>query len=363
MEWDSLLQEIDQSLDSKLLDSKLLDSKPTPRPERSSPVPDKQDSICEDCGIPGRMHDGIICCPQCGMCRKVVYNQYNYCNYSSYVTSGHHMVFQITGKNSYSNNRNLMQSCSNYKEYSRLTTERSLLEENFQYKGNKIPRDVILLAVDILFSVKAAGYVFRGNGKKGIEAACVFYACVIKGVTKRPSDIAEIFGVGERFLSQGDRMLQDLKERGIIDIPTFLRPMNDYIKQYFLVLHIPDKYASFVTDLIDRADKKHIHIMNESRMTTKCVGAILLLTTRVRELRHITKDVIWKECRISKSTFTRYCILLEKNYDKLRLTFKAHGIPMPNEWRKTAEYVQARREACLLCTTAKKKPPWADMEL
>ena len=68
--------------------------------------------------------------------------------------------------------------------------------------------------------------------------------------------------------------------------------MKDYLDQFFPVLGIPDKYKQFVIDIINRADKKYLHINNESRTKTKCIGVIDLLTCRIPELRHIKKDTI-----------------------------------------------------------------------
>jgi predicted transcriptional regulator len=88
-----------------------------------------------------------------------------------------------------------------------------------------------------------------------------------------------------------------------------------------------------VADIINRSEKKNVHIMNDSRTTTKCIGAIFLLINRIRGLSHITKDHIVKECNISKSTFIRYYNLLMTNYKIIKPVFKKHKIPMPTDWR------------------------------
>ena len=53
-------------------------------------------------------------------------------------------------------------------------------------------------------------------------------------ITKTPREIASVMEIEERFLSQGDRIIQELNEKGIITIPTILRPLKDYLDQYFI---------------------------------------------------------------------------------------------------------------------------------
>jgi len=334
MSWDSLFDEVNED---PLPRVNLVAKQVKVEDAKKEIAPDP--TICPGCNIAGELKNGQILCTKCGL--KWDHSE-NVRNFSSdvahYVVGRSHMAFKIVGQKSNFSNRSLMKTCSSYKVYSHNNNRREVLEKIFQHQGKKIPKDALKLGIEIFADIKTAGYVFRGNKKQGVVGACIFYACVIKGITKTPRDVAEMLEISEKFLSQGDRILQSLKEKGIVDIPTFLRPLPDFIKQYFSALHIPKKYAPFVIDLIARAEKKHIHIINESRMTTKCVGAILMLTMRVRSLRHITKDEIARECKISKSTFTRYYLLMCANHKKIRKVFKKHKIPMPDDWRpRTAD--------------------------
>jgi transcription initiation factor TFIIIB Brf1 subunit/transcription initiation factor TFIIB len=250
------------------------------------------------------------------------------------VSSNSFMSFNFIGKNSYCYQRSFLKTCANYSSFRRNNNRKDLYNYNYQYEGKKIPKNVIKLAIDIFSKIKDHNYVYRGNGKKGVLGACLFYACVMNNITKTPREIASIMEIEERFLSQGDRTIQELNEDGIINIPTILRPLQDYLDQYFPALEIPDKYKQFVFDIIERAEKKNIHIVNDSRPTTKCIGAIFLLVNRVKSLNRITKDKITSECRISKSTFIRYYNLLISNYKKIKPVFVKHRIPQPVAWRK-----------------------------
>lgn len=294
---------------------------------------------CPNCKVKMKTSEGLLCCSKCGHSKTTV--EYVEGLYNANLDKTHnvsrdsYMSFKLVGKDSYRYQRSLLKTCSDYKSYSKSNNKKDLRNCIFQYEGKKIPKDAQDLAIDLFTKIKEAGYVYRGNGKKGVLGACLFYACVMKGITKTPREIAAIMNIEERFLSSGDRELQELNEKGIISIPTHFDPLPDYIAQYFPALKIPEKYSKFIIDLIDRAERRNIHIRNDSRTTTKCVGAIYLLTTRVKELSHITKDDIVTECsKISKSTFIRYYNLLMSNAKKIKHVFKKHRIPMPVEWKK-----------------------------
>ena len=299
-------------------------------------------NICPKCNIEGTMNDGSVFCPECGLETLIIddNNKFSFSSEKDYnVSSNSYISFNFIGPNSYGYQRSFLKTCANYSSFRRNNNRKDMYNYNYQYEGKKIPKNAIKLAIELFSKIKEKNYVFRGNGKKGVLGACLFYACVMNNITKTPREIASVMEIEERFLSHGDRVVQELNEKGVISIPTTLRPLNDYLDQFFPALNIPDKYKTFVIDVIERAEKKNIHIMNDSRTTTKCIGAIFLITNRVKELRHITKDIIVKECNISKSTFIRYYNLLLENYKMLKPIFKKHRIPMPTEWRNSIETV------------------------
>lgn len=292
--------------------------------------------ICPKCNVEGKLTGGGVYCETCGLERKMVDNNQQYCfsTEKDHNTSLNSFIsFNIVGKNSYAYQRSFLKTCANYSSFRRNNNRKDMYNYNYQHEGKKIPKNAIKLAIELFSKIKENNYVYRGNGKKGVLGACLFYACVMNQITKTPREIASVMEIEDRFLSQGDRIVQELNEKGIIEIPTILRPLKDYLDQFFPALCIPVIYKQFVIDIIERAEKKNIHIQNDSRTTTKCIGAIYLLTTRIKKLNNITKDQIVKECSISKSTFIRYFNLLTGNQAILKKVFKKHHIPMPNDWK------------------------------
>lgn len=296
----------------------------------------KHDSlICTKCNKPFSTDNHISFCKKCGIETDSLSNHTpSFVSDTDHNTSNNSfMTFNFIGKNSYRYQRSYLKTCSNYASFRKNNNRKDMYNYNYQYEGKKLPKSSIKVAIELFSKIKEHNYVYRGNGKKGVLGACLFYACIINKITKTPREIASLMNIEERFLSHGDRILQELNEIDVISIPTCIRPLNDYLSQYFPTLNIPDKYKSFIVDIINRAEAKNIHINNDSKMTTKAIGSIYLLVMNVKDLNRITKDTIVKECNISKSTFIRYYNLLLSNIPIIKPVFKKHKITMPSKWR------------------------------
>ena len=292
-------------------------------------------NVCPKCNIEGVNNGVTIVCAECGLelSQSESHGHYSYTMTQDHNTSNNSfMSFNFIGKNSYCYQRSFLKTCANYSSYRKNTNRKDLYNYNYQYEGNKLPKNVIKLAIELFSIIKEHGYVFRGCGKRGVLGSVLYYAANMLHVTKTPREIANIMNIEDRFLSHGDRIVQELNELGIINIPTILRPLDDYVNQYFSALKIPIKYKEFIIDLINRAEAKNIHIRSDSRTTTKAIGAIYLLSCRSRNLKHITKEKIVKECMISKSTFIRYANLLRTNWKIVKCIFIKHSIPMEDSW-------------------------------
>lgn len=295
--------------------------------------------ICETCNKPMVRASNMLTCDSCGIEIKNTSNttedEYSMaaaeqCN----VNAKGFIPIKITGKGSYGYQRSLLGTCANYKTYRKSKNLKELNNWNNLSKKHHIPKNVIIEANNMYAQIKEHGYVYRKDGKKGVLSACLYYACYANGISKPPSEIAQFCGIEERFHSLGDRILRELNEKGVITIPNKVNPICDYIDRYMELLGIDNKYKQFVIDLIDRADKKNIHILHDSKNNTKCVGAIYMLIDRIKSLRiKISHQKIEEECGISKTTFIRYYNNLCAHYKILRTVFKQHHIPMKRSWR------------------------------
>jgi transcription initiation factor TFIIIB Brf1 subunit/transcription initiation factor TFIIB len=297
----------------------------------------EQTSLCTSCNGVLYLSYNI---PVCGTCGAEMQNTANIveeeyatsaitdCN----VNSNGFISMKIVGKGAYGYNRSLLKTSASYSKYRKISTMKELNNWAIQSKKHHIPKNVLQEANDMLASIKEYGIVFRNT--KVVMSGCLYYACYNNGISKTPSEIAQFCGIEEKFHSLGDRILHDLNERGIIQIPIKINPISDYVDRFLELLEIHKKYRSFVLDLIARAEKKHIHIIHDSKHNTKAVGAIYMLCERVPELRKkISKERIDTECGISKTTFIRYYNVLCDHYKLIKPIFKKHHIPMKSQWR------------------------------
>lgn len=302
---------------------------------------DEKEAVTEcECGGKLQRKRDIVICQGCGIelnnNANVTEEQYSTsamteCN----VNDNGFIPVKMIGRGSFGYNKSMLKTCASYKKYRKVLTLKEMNNWNIHSKKQHIPKNVIKEANDIFMTIKDHGHVYRKDVKKGVLSACIYYACYNNGITKTPSEVAEFSGIEEKFHSFGDRILHDLNERGVINISEKINPIEHYVNRYMELLNIDKKYKPFVMDIINRADKNKIHILHDSKNNTKCVGTIYMLVERVPELRKtISKELIEKECGISKTTFIRYYQnALCKYYRKFKKSFKRHGIRMPSAWR------------------------------
>ena len=156
-------------------------------------------NMCPKCKIQAKISEGIICCYTCGYTNHVM--NHISTSYSVSLDKDHNtaknsfMSFKIVGKNSYGLQRSLLRTSSNYKAFSKNTNKKDLQNYVFQYEGKKIPKDATDLANELFSKIKDSGYIYRANGKKGVMGACLYFACVIKGITKTPKEITSVMKI------------------------------------------------------------------------------------------------------------------------------------------------------------------------
>jgi transcription initiation factor TFIIIB Brf1 subunit/transcription initiation factor TFIIB len=231
----------------------------------------------------------------------------------SYNTSGFSAApLRVRGPQAHRYQKKLIGSVSNYKVQQKKNTVEDMKNAVYQSKEAKIPNNVVCEAANLYFEKVQQHQIRRGDVRTGTQAACLYRMCIKYNITRKPKEIAAIFGIPQNDLSNGEKILDDLSARGLIE--TNKKQMffnvndlvNDFIDRYFESLGIPAAHANykpFVIRLIRFTTDKHI--ADSSVPSTKCAGAIYILTARCKELK-IRRDKIQTACKISKSTFIRY---------------------------------------------------------
>jgi transcription initiation factor TFIIIB Brf1 subunit/transcription initiation factor TFIIB len=245
------------------------------------------------------------------------------------------LAHKFVGRGSYRCQRALLRTCAKYSHWSSASVLKELRQKSAQSQRYHLPKDVITAANDMYNTIKSYNYVFRKNIKQGVLSACVYYACYEAGISKTPSEVAAIFDIEDRFHSIGDRTLADLNSLGIIQLPGVLNPIRQYVRRYLGLLKIDGAHEDFVLELINTAERFNLHVRYDTKPSTKAVGALWMLISRIPALRdRIGKDTVSTQCKISPTTFVKYYKMLCMFHGILRPVFKRHQVPMMAEWRR-----------------------------
>jgi transcription initiation factor TFIIIB Brf1 subunit/transcription initiation factor TFIIB len=265
-------------------------------------------------------------CEQCGIDKRI-YEQKG--EYSSSITNNYNTLedcpisIKIVGKDSYRYQKALFKYSSDYGKTQSNTTNKQLDKCNAQSKM-KLKKIILREAAGLYREIQKLKIVCRGKGRLGVLCSCTGYVCKRHDITKKPKELAMFFGIEESYLSDGDRLLRRLHADKKIDIPVHHNPKNAYLRQYFESLEINLKYKQFVSELIDKSTGMDMMGDNNSRISTKCAGAIYALI--VQENLKISKKQIVEDCKISKSTFLRYYEYLVINRKALKPIFLKHKV-------------------------------------
>lgn len=145
--------------------------------------------------------------------------------------------------------------------------------------------------------------ITRGINRKSIVAACLFFACVRKGVTRTSKEIALMWGISESDMNKGRRNLQklfkikDKARKAMINSETS-KPEH-FIRRFCQALQIKNQY-------IEEALKIAINIekLNIASSHTPCssAAASILLMAEINNLEHITKKKLSHQFEISDAT-------------------------------------------------------------
>lgn len=283
--------------------------------------------ICPECGIRMQPMTCSYQCLKCGRDTQILEQggEFSTSIIDNYNTNANcSLSIKIVGKDSYRYHKALLRTASDYSKIQSNNTNKQLNRFNSQSKDGKLPIIILKEAAELYGKVQKCNIVRRGNGRKGALGACIYFVCNMHDITKKPKEIAMFLGIEESYLSKGDKLLRRLHSEEKIDIPIHHNPKDAYILQYFESLGIDNKYKPFVSELIDRASQVDMMGENNSRISTKCAGAVY--TLKVQESLKISKPDIVKYCKISKSTFIRYYEFLIQNRRTLKPVFKKYNV-------------------------------------
>lgn len=157
---------------------------------------------------------------------------------------------------------------------------------------------------------KGKSIITRGDNRKGIIAACYFYACKRDHCTKSKKEVAELWEIEETDVTKGCKVFLKLVQSGQISYT-----LNTESADYFIVRFykqrkgLPIKKKYIAQALIITQNIKKLNIASVHNPISVAAGSILL-SVELNNL-NITKKNIAKRFSVSEVTIT-------KTYDKIK---------------------------------------------
>jgi transcription initiation factor TFIIB len=155
--------------------------------------------------------------------------------------------------------------------------------------------------------------IIRGANRKSLIAACVFFACRRKGMTRSPKEIADIFEIKYTEMTKGCKNFMKLMKIKKMGINTGSSKPEDFITRFCKELKIKEPFLQQTLKIA-----KNIKKLNIASVHTPLSSATssILLMAELNNMHYITKKKLASQFKVSEVTLT-------KTYKKLEQFKKA----------------------------------------
>lgn len=136
-----------------------------------------------------------------------------------------------------------------YQNWSVMPSKERSLYHVYTFIANYCNNDTVSISkkaqttAKTLYQIISERYTTRGAKRKGLIAACVYYACKYENVPKDPAIIAELFQIRNRDISTGMRIFQSISsgiDHPLLHFNEETTVPKDYLGRYCTLLGITD---------------------------------------------------------------------------------------------------------------------------
>lgn len=178
-------------------------------------------------------------------------------------------------------------------------------------KKNNLP-PIIIQEAKSLYKIISDIQISRGNNRKGIIAACVYFAC--KDVAPRSAkEIASMFNITTPVMTKGTKTFQEILQSSKIYKKRILNTecinADDFVHRFCNKLKLNDTDVNEIKKITKSINK--INLISEIRPDSIAAGSILLYAKK--KSLPITKKDISDICKISEVTINKCCKKLEES--------------------------------------------------
>ena len=286
---------------------------------------------CTECNIQMQPNiNNTLTCPECGFIKTVIIENLEYePSMAGYNTNeNYHIPIKCIGKNSFQYQKYLRNNTSQYSIIQETSIKRILEKLNYKSDNFIIPKNIIQNVLNQYKKIRETSKIHRGEILKGILGSLLYYECLKEGIIRKPKELAKWYDISENDLSKGDKILRDLAENGVIDLPINKEYNDEYIESYLKRMDLDIKYSLFLNELLDIINENKVGNPN-ARLSTKISALIFLLI--ISKKYSITTEAISEEFDISISTFKTFYMEIYKNKHLINHILQKYNIELPNK--------------------------------
>lgn len=286
---------------------------------------------CTECNIQMQPNiNNTLTCPECGFIKTVIIENLEYePSMAGYNTNeNYHIPIKCIGKNSFQYQKYLRNNTSQYSIIQETSIKRILEKLNYKSDNFIIPKNIIQNVLNQYKKIRETSKIHRGEILKGILGSLLYYECLKEGIIRKPKELAKWYEISENDLSKGDKILRDLAENGVIDLPINKEYNDEYIESYLKRMDLDIKYSLFLIELLDIINENKVGNPN-ARLSTKISALIFLLI--ISKKYSITTEAISEEFDISISTFKTFYMEIYKNKHLINHILQKYNIELPNK--------------------------------
>jgi len=144
--------------------------------------------------------------------------------------------------------------------------------------------------------------ITRGVNRVSIIAACVFFACRRKSVTRTPKEIADIFKISCMEMNRGCKNFLKMIKIKKFDLHMGTCSAEHFVRRYCNQLHIKTHYADEAVKLSQNIEKLNIA---SAHTPYSIAAACILLMANINKLLSITKKKLSQQFNVSEVTIAK----------------------------------------------------------
>lgn len=150
--------------------------------------------------------------------------------------------------------------------------------------------------------------IVRGSNRRSLIAACIFFACKKKGVTRSPKEIAKLFGLKYKHVTKGCKLFQKLVKERQLTYDINVSTPEHFINRFGRELHLANIYIEQALKIAKNTSK--LNIVSVHTPLSVAIGSIVLII-ELNNLNISSKDISDK-FGISEVTFKKTTKKMEK---------------------------------------------------